>query len=152
MDFYNNNNQNQHNNPYPGNQPYNSSFPNQPGYVPPRKSPADGMITAAMVLGIAAIVSAVMMTVYFPFVLGGISIIMALLSKGHEPKMVPKAKIGIICSIIGLVLNVTIIVGSIYTVFSNEAAYQQFDQMYEYFYGESFSDTYEELTGNEFIY
>ena len=110
------------------------------------------MITASMILGIAAIVSAFMMTVYFPFILGGISIIMALLSKGHEQKMASKAKTGVVCSIIGLVLNVIIVVSSVYTVFSNETAYRQFDQMYEYIYGESFSDTYEKLTGQEFIY
>lgn len=124
----------------------------QPQYTPPQKSPADGMITAAMVLGISAIVSAFMMTVYFPFILGGISIVMALLSKGHEPKMVPKAKLGIICSVIGLVLNFVIVGSSVYTIISDEATFRQFDKMYEYIYGESFSDAYEELTGNEFIY
>ena len=160
MDFNNTNNQNQnqYNNPYPGNNPYQnnnpygSPFPNQPGYTPPQKSPADGMITAAMILGVTSIVSAFMMTVYFPFILGGISIIMALLSKGHEQKMVSKAKMGIVCSIVGIVLNIIIVIGSVYIVFSSEATFQQFDRLYESIYGESFSDTYEELTGNEFIY
>ena len=160
MDFNNTNNQNQNqnnnpypgNNPYPNNNPYGSPFPNQPGYTPPRKTPADGMITASVVLGVAAIVSAFMMTVYFPFILGGISIILALLSKGQEQKMASKARMGIICSIVGLVLNVIIVVGSVCFVFANKEAYQQFDQMYEYIYGESFSDTYEKLTGQEFIY
>ena len=40
---------------------------------PVRQSPADGLMTASMALGIAAILTAVMATVYFPFILGGIS-------------------------------------------------------------------------------
>ncbi len=144
MDFNNTNNQN-HN-------PYGSPFPNQPQYVPSQKSPADGLISAAMILGISAIVSAFMMTVYFPFVLGSISIILALLSKGHGNKLADKARTGIICSTVAIVLNIFIVVGSLYTVFSSKENFQQFDYLYEQIYGESFSDMYEELTGEEFFY
>ena len=123
---------------------------NQPQYQPLRKSPADAMITAAMALGISALVSTFLITVYFPFILGGIGIIIAILSKGHEQKMHERAKIGVICSIVGIVLNLFIIGGSFYIVFTQPEAFESFNETFETFYGESFSDTYEQLTGEEF--
>lgn len=145
MDYNNQNNQ-QDGNPYgtPQQMPPNS-------YYKPRR-PSNGLVTAAFALGIAAIVSAVMMTVYFPFILGGISIVLALLSKGYEKKMAGPAKIGIVCSIVGLILDLFIVGGSTYFVFTNEAAYNQFNSMYESIYGESFSDMYKEITGEEFYF
>lgn len=151
MDFNNMNNQNQNFNPNPNTNPYGAPFPNQPQYPPVRKSPAEGLINAAMVLGITAIVSAFFLTIYFPFILGSISIIMALLSKGQELKMASKAKVGIVCSIIGLVFNLVIVSCSMYTIFNNKQIFQQFDALYEQIYGESFSDTYKELTGEDFF-
>lgn len=152
MDF-NNNVPNQNGNPYTNNNipsqnrnPYGSA----PSYPPIQKSPADGLITAAMVLGIAAIISAVLMTVYFPFILGGIAIILAILSKGYGNKMHSKAKTGIICAIIGITFNLFIVIGSLYTVFSNPTVFREFDAIYEQFYGESFTDMYKELTGEDF--
>lgn len=131
--------------------PYQNNTPN-PYYAPAPKAPASGLRTASFILGIAAIVSTVMMTVYFPFIFGGLSIVLALLSKGYEQKMSSQAKTGVICSLIGLVLNCLIVGGSLYTVFSNEEVFEQFDQMYEQIYGESFSDMYEEITGEDFYY
>ena len=136
MDYnnWNQQNQNQNNQPYP----------------PARKAPGNGLMGASFVLGIAAIVSAIMMTVYLPFILGGISIVLALLSKGYENKMAGSAKAGIVCAVVGLVLNVLVVSVSLYTVFTDARVFRQFDSMYEQFYGDSFSDTYKELTGKEF--
>lgn len=150
MDFNNMNNQNPNYNPNQNTNPYQAPFPNQPQSTPVRKSPADGLINAAMVLGISAIVSALMLTVYFPFILGSLSIILALLSKGYEQKIAARAKVGIVCSIVGLVFNFIIVGASVHMVISNPTVFQQFDEMYESIYGESFSDVYEELTGEEF--
>lgn len=144
MDF-NNTNQTPGNSQMPNGMPYqNYSYP------PIRKSPADGLITASMVLGIGAVISAILMTVYFPFILGGISIVLALLSKGYENKMHSKSRTGIICSVIGIILNMLIVSWSFYSVFSNEHVFKQFDSLYEQFYGDSFSDMYKELTGEDF--
>lgn len=159
MDYNNWNQQNQQNqqnqnyqnhpynqNPNPGGNPYNNPYP----YPYSRKAPANGLVNAAFILGIAAIVSAIMMTVYFPFILGGISIILALLSKGYEDKMAGPAKTGIVCSIIGLVLNILIVSISLHTLFTDARAFQQFDNMYEQIYGDSFTDKYKEMTGEDF--
>ncbi len=118
--------------------------------IPVKKTPADSLISMSYLFGICAILSAVTMTIYFPFILGGISIIFALLSKGMEKNLAKKAKIGIACSIVGLVLNVCIVVGSVYTVLTNEEMFNQFNTMYEQIYGESFTDMYEDAYGTEF--
>lgn len=115
MDF-NNNNPNQNNNqgnPMPNHNPYGYR------YTPPERVPGSGLASAAMILGIASIVSAFMMTVYFPFILGCLAILFALLSKGLSPKLVKQAKAGIICAIAALAVNVSIIVASISFMFSN---------------------------------
>lgn len=140
-----NNAQNQNVNPYgsPNGTPYNN-------YQPVQKSPADGLITATLALGIATIVSAILGTVYFPFILGGICIVLALLSKGYDEKMSSKPKIGIICSVVGLVLNVLVVSTSVYKVFTDEQTFNQFDRIYEQMYGESFRDMYKDATGQDF--
>lgn len=155
MDFNNTNQQNQNsnqNNNQNGN-PYGNPFPGQqpnPYYVPVEKSPTDALATAAMILGILAVLSAIMSTVYPPFIFGGISIVLALLSKGYKDKMSGKAKTGIVCAIVGLVMNIWIVGSVYYILFTNEDAFNYFDSVYEQMYGDSFSDMYEEITGEEF--
>lgn len=166
MDFNNNNNMN-NNNGYHGPNGYNNpnGFNNPNGnpnpygyqYVPPVKQPGSSLQTAAMVLGILSIVTACIMTVYPPFIFGGLAIIFAILSKGSIAKLQQKAKIGVICSIIGLVLNCFIIAGSFKTIFENPemtmevaAMYDDIiEQMYgvpsEDILGESMEDTMAEM-------
>ncbi len=141
-----NNPQGQNSNPYRN--PNETPYPDY--YQPVRQSPADGLMTASMALGIAAILTAVMATVYFPFILGGISIILALLSKGYDEKMASRSKIGVACAIVGLVLNVFIVSISIHKVFTDESTFYQFDRIYEQMYGESFRDMYRKTTGQDF--
>lgn len=115
MDF-NNNNPNQNNNPgnnIPGNNPYGNR------YTPQANVPGSGLAGTAMILGIAAIVSAIMMTVYFPFILGGLAILFALLSKGLSPRFMKQAKIGIVCALAALAVNISIIIASVSFIFSN---------------------------------
>lgn len=132
MDF--NNNSNSYNNNMNGN-PYGYQ------YVPPVNVPGSGLANAALVLGIISIVTAIMLTFYFPFIFGSIAIILALLSKGTAPKILTKAKSGIICASIGFVLNLVIWVYSFALLFSNPDVLLQtartYDEMIEQIYGES---------------
>lgn len=130
--------------PYPNN---NSGYP--PYYTPPTKHPGSGFATAAMVMGILSILTAFTGTVYPPIILGGLSIILALLSKGNDSVMLPNAKVGILTAIIGLVVNVLIVVTSFLLVFNSptmrEEFHQELNQYYEYFYGESFDDAWNSI-------
>ena len=72
--------QQQNNNPVP---PTNPGM----GYRPPVSySNSNGFVTAAFTCGILAIVTTICMTVYLPFIFGGLSIIFGVLSK-REPSV-----------------------------------------------------------------
>ena len=139
-----NNNNGYNMNHYPPNNGYNNrpnGSPNPYGYpyTPPVKLPGSGMALAAMVLGIISIVTACMMTFYFPFIFGSLAILFALLSKGSLTKMQTQAKTGIICGIIGLVLNCGIMVYSVNLALNNPELMIDtaimYDDMIEQMYG-----------------
>ncbi len=140
MDF-NSNNQipNYQGSPEPlGDQPSNSNF----SYS---REPANGFARASMILGLLSIVTAFMLTIYFPFVLGSLAIILALLSKGYQSKLHPNAKTAIATAIVGLSLNICLIAGSFILVFSVKEYREQFDTIFEQVYGESFDDALDDM-------
>lgn len=112
------------------------------------------LANAAMILGIGALLTAFMMTLYLPFIFGSLAIVFALLSKGRAGKMASLAKTGACCAILGLVINVCIFVSSIYYVLSNPSILldtaRQYDSIYENVYGvtseELFGDSLENMT------
>lgn len=107
-------------------------------------SPGLPMATAAMFLGLAAMVTT--MTVVLPFFFGGLAIILALLSKGYGKKMILQAKVGMICGIFGLVVVGVIIFSLFATIIRNPDMLidigRQYDAMYKSFYGQSFESLY----------
>lgn len=111
------------------------------------KAPGSNMASVAMILGIGAIVTALMMTVYFPFILGSIAIVLALLSKGSFAKMQSKAKAGIICSVIALLLNFGIIGYSFNIIFHNPDLIMDTAIMYDEMIEEMYGIPAEELLG-----
>lgn len=116
------------------------------------KAPNQGLVTGAMVLGILTIVGTCMVTVYLPYIFGGISIILAVLSRGTSRQLDKQARLGVILSIMGMVFNTIIIIGSIYVVFTNAEAYSQFDEMFKSIYGMNFSDMWNQIQyGGEFL-
>lgn len=145
MDF---NQNNQSNNGYPPGSGGSNQTPHGSSYVPPYKYPGSGMANAAMILGIGAILTALMMTVYFPFILGSIAIVLALLSKGRAAKMAKTAKAGIACAMSGLTLNIIIIASTMFYLFSSPEllleTMRQSDVMYENINGVSTEETFGE--------
>lgn len=139
MDFNNNGNQNQNQNGY--------------SYNPPPRIPGSGLANAAILMGVISIVSALMMTIYFPFILGSLSILFGILSKGRAPKLLKQAKSGIICGIIGIAANTVIVVSTLIMLFNDPTILRDtakmYDQMYEQMYGESseekFGDSMENM-------
>lgn len=70
-----------------------------------REAAADRLATAALVLGIISIFSTLCCC---PFVFSAIGIVLALLSKGAEKALRPKAKTGLILSIVGMAVSVVL--------------------------------------------
>ncbi|NLL77333.1 MAG: hypothetical protein GX235_08810 [Clostridiales bacterium] len=134
MDFNNDNYSNQGHNP----QRYS--------YRPPARQPGNGLASAAMFLGITSIVTAIMMTIYFPFIFGSLAILFALLSKGRAAKFMKYARTGIVCGIIGITINLTILISSFVFIMSNPEILTQtarrYDKMYEQVYGISSEDIF----------
>lgn len=144
---------NQNNIPNPGNNPNNGNgYP--PGqspygnpYRPPARVPGSSFSTAALVCGIISIVSALLMTVYFPFIFGSLAVVFAILSKSRAVRMASQAKTGIVCAIIGLVANITIITASFVFVFSNPDVLRQSSKMYDNMCEQIYGQSSEELFG-----
>ena len=68
---------------------------------------AERLANASFVLGIISLVSVLCCC---PFVFSAIGIILALLSKGAEQTLRPRAKTGLILSIVGMVVSVVLLV------------------------------------------
>lgn len=120
----------QQNNPYTNN-----------SYSPaPSRPSGDSLATAAMILGILSIVTAMTFTVYPSFILGSIGIVLALLSKGRAPKLVSKAKIGTTCAIAGILLTGLVCVSLIKIVHDDPSLLEQALDNFEQQYGVSYEE------------
>ena len=75
-----------------------------------RERSADRLATAALVLGIISLVSTLCCC---PFIFSALGIVLALLSKGAEKMLRPRAKTGLILSIVGMCVSVVLVVFSI---------------------------------------
>ncbi len=97
-------------------------------------NPGQTMATMSLVLGLASIFT--MFTVYIPLICGSIAIVLALLSKGYEKKMLATAKTGIGTAIAGIALIATVI-GSLSALILSSSSEdlvnlgQQIDQQFE---------------------
>ena len=67
---------------------------------------SESLATASLVLGIISLVS---MLCCCPFVFSAIGIVLALLSKGAESTLRPRAKTGLVLSITGIVISVILV-------------------------------------------
>ena len=75
-----------------------------------RERSGDRLATAALVLGIISLVSTLCCC---PFIFSALGIVLALLSKGAEKMLRPRAKTGLILSIVGMCVSVVLVVFSI---------------------------------------
>ena len=78
-------------------------------------------------------------------ILGGIAVVLALLSRGSQPKLLPHAKKGIIYGTIGIVVGYFVLISSFYHVLTDPTYREQLNQMSEQMNGESFDDMLKEL-------
>ncbi len=150
MDF--NQNQQQEQSPYKdqySNQ--NDAYSNHrnTNYKVPITKPANSLAVAAMSLSIIALILAFTCTIYPTLVLGGLAIILALLSKGYDTKMHAYSLTGIIIASASIFLNIVIIASVLVLLFSpyaNPEYRKEFDSLYEKIYGESFDDSLQNIT------
>lgn len=132
-----------HNNPYNSN-PYGA--PLQPVPVRPK---GDGMASAALILGIVTLISLLLLRLFTPFLLGGVGIILAILSKGGARKMAGKAKAGMICCITGLLLDIALCASAVWLLFAlpslSPELTEEVNRVCEEQYGVSYEEMMEEI-------
>ncbi len=114
------------------------------------------LVKWSFILGIITLIGAFTCFSFISPILGGISIILALLSHGQEAAIESKAKQGIIMSIISLIPSViatiVIVVLSIsaFSKFNPDELHDYLNEAYEQTYGQSFDELYEEIYGEDF--
>lgn len=116
---------------------------------PPVKNPGATMAMVSLILGIGSIFT--LLTVYLPLILGSISIVFALLSKGYGKRLLASAKAGIITSISGMVLIISLIGAVLGLIFSLDGEDmirfgQEMDEQFE----EQMGISLEEFTGESY--
>ena len=103
------------------------------------------LATAAMVAGLLSVPFCFMG--YVGIILGGVAIVMALLSKGTAKKLLPQAKKAIFYGILGIIIGYAVVITSIHTFLTHPEMRQGVNQLYEQYYGVSFDETLEQLIG-----
>ena len=149
MDYQPNNPQGGPGNGYNPYNPYNPyGAPLQP--VPMRPK-GDSMATASMILGIITLASMLILQFTIPFLLAGIGIILAILSRGSAKRLAGKAKAGLIWCIVGLSLDIVLCVSAVWLVFAlphlspelKEEVNKACEEQYGVSYDEMMEDFYE---------
>lgn len=120
-------------------QPYNP-YTNRNAPVPPRQN-GDTLATAAMILGILAIVMCATFTLYPTFVLGSIGVVLALLSRGKATQSAARAKIGMICATAGILFNCLLIGTTFHAIQTDPQVLEKANEVIK----EQYGMTYEEL-------
>ncbi|MGN1179831.1 MAG: hypothetical protein ACI4SD_01365 [Suilimivivens sp.] len=116
------------------------------GVNPSFRNPGMAMATASLFLGVASFFT--MLSVFLPFLFGGLAILFALLSKGYGKKMLTQAKIGLLSGIGGLCVTVVLCVSSMSMLLKDPDLLveigQQYDEAIESIYGQSAEEIYGE--------
>ena len=115
-------------------------YTNRP-YSPTSRPSGDTLATAAMILGVLAIVMCATFTLYPTFVLGSIGIVLALLSKGKAIRSAAKAKIGMICATAGILFNCLLIGTTFHALQTDPQVLERANELIK----EQYGMTYEEI-------
>lgn len=127
-----------------GNSPFHYQFEQT---APPR----NGMATAASVLGLATIVTTILLTVYVPFITGSLAILFALLSKGAGRRMNPSAVSGVTSAVIGLLTNVVLIISVITLYLTNPVIHEQANRLFEQRYGVTIDEMWDDIQDGSYL-
>ena len=101
---------------------------------------------ASIFLAIGALISCVFF--YGAYIMGGLAILFALLSRGGQMKMSSKAKLGLILGIVAIVLSTVLTIGSVYIAIeefgSIENVLREYCQMYGLDFEQEFGPLFEQ--------
>lgn len=107
-----------------------------------------GFAKASLIMGILAVLSVFTMTIIPPMILGGLSIILGLLSRGDTRFPGTSAMIGILTSTGAIVMNIVISVFAYSMIFSNPETTQMYRDIMNETYEQTLGITFDELLEN----
>lgn len=121
---------------------------NQNPYTPPQfhfqpPKPVNLFETASLVLSIGAIVSCTCF--YGSYILGALAIVFALLSRGGQMKLSPKAKLGLILGISAIILTTVVTIGAFYIAIEEYGSIEGIIREYCNMYGLDFEELYGDM-------
>ena len=97
----------------------------------------------AMVLGIAALGSCLILPVFFPLVLASVAIVLAMISRGGDSSLTDRARLAVLFGVIAIIVH-TLVIGVIlkqgFQILSDPAQYKQFDNFFRSNYGTSLEE------------
>ena len=106
-------------------------------------NPRVAFATAAFIISLIS--AALLLSVYFAIILGGIAIVMALLSRDSSGKLLPQARRAIIFGSVGLIGGYFLLVQAVISMFVDPEVRALVNQYSLAISGESFDDTIQEL-------
>jgi hypothetical protein len=106
-------------------------------------NPRVAFATAAFIIGLIS--AALLLSVYFAIILGGIAIVMAFLSRDSSGKLLPQARRAIIFGSIGLIGGYFLLVQAVVSMFVDPEVRSLVNQYSLAISGESFDDTIKDL-------
>lgn len=122
-------------------------FEVQKGITMENQTHSNGFAAASLILGVLALLSAFTMTIFPPILLGALSIILGILSRGNVKGLSGNALIGIVTASSALVINLAICTTSFYTFFHDPALQEQVistvNETYEQLFGMDVSEFWE---------
>lgn len=104
-------------------------------------TPPNSFARASVILGGIALASVFTFTVFPAIILGSLSLVLALLSRGKELTFHPSAKSAVILASIALIGNVALVGGTVYTILGDSPMHDELNATYE----EMFGMTYDEI-------
>jgi len=98
---------------------------------------------ASWVLAIAAILSCTCF--YGSYILGALAIVFALLSRGGQMKMSPRAKLGLILGIFAIILTTVVTIGAVSIALEEYGSFENILREYCNMYGYDFEELYGDM-------
>ena len=116
---------------------------NEPPFQYQPYRPLNLFETASWVLAIAAVLSCTCF--YGSYILGALAIVFALLSRGGQMKMSPRAKLGLVLAIFAIILTTVVTIGSVYIAIEEYGSIENILREYCNMYGYDFEELYGDM-------
>lgn len=104
----------------------------------------NSMATAAQICGIIAVISVFTMTIYPAIILGSLSIIFGILSRGEDKRFSDRAKTGLVTGTVAIGIDLALVGATLMLIFSNGEFKQLLNETCKEVYGQTFDDMLED--------